>query len=102
MTHALKNRPPVVIPASALRRAGFKRGQELEIKVSGGVINILPKLPDADDEYSPEQRRALDAELAVAEQGPFHGPFDTVDEMEKHLKGQLKKLRKTKSSKPSR
>jgi hypothetical protein len=29
------------------RRAGFRSGQELEIKASGGVITILPKLPAA-------------------------------------------------------
>jgi bifunctional DNA-binding transcriptional regulator/antitoxin component of YhaV-PrlF toxin-antitoxin module len=102
MTQALKNRPPVVVPPAALRRAGFKRGQELEIKVSGGVISILPKLPAADDEYTPEQRRALDAELAAAEKGPFNGPFNTMDEMIEHLKGQLKQRRRIRKAKPSR
>ena len=28
------------------------------------MITILPKLPVADDEYTPEQRRAIDARLA--------------------------------------
>lgn len=47
MTVAVKNKPLVVVPPAALRRAGFKRGQELEVKGSGGVITIVPKLsPD--------------------------------------------------------
>src|ERR1039458_5999586 len=47
MTVAVKNKPPVVVPPAALRRAGFKRGQDLEVKASGGVVTIVPKLsPD--------------------------------------------------------
>jgi len=47
---------------------------------SGGVITILPKLPGAGDECSASGRRAIDAELAKAERGPFHGPFNSADE----------------------
>jgi bifunctional DNA-binding transcriptional regulator/antitoxin component of YhaV-PrlF toxin-antitoxin module len=79
MTVAVKNKPPVVVPESALRRAGFKRGQELEVRASGGVITILPKLPTAGDEYTPEQRRIIDARLAEGaadiKAGRVHGPF---------------------------
>jgi bifunctional DNA-binding transcriptional regulator/antitoxin component of YhaV-PrlF toxin-antitoxin module len=47
MTVAVKNKPPVVVPSAVLRRAGFKRGQDLEVKASGGVVTIMPKLtPD--------------------------------------------------------
>jgi bifunctional DNA-binding transcriptional regulator/antitoxin component of YhaV-PrlF toxin-antitoxin module len=47
MTVAVKNKPPVVVPPAVLRRAGFKRGQDLEVKASGGVVTIMPKLtPD--------------------------------------------------------
>ena len=47
MTIAVKNKPPVVVPPAVLRRAGFKRGQDLEVKASGGVVTIMPKLtPD--------------------------------------------------------
>jgi len=47
MIVALKNKSPVVVPPAALRRAGFKSGQQLEVKVAGGVITIVPKLsPD--------------------------------------------------------
>jgi bifunctional DNA-binding transcriptional regulator/antitoxin component of YhaV-PrlF toxin-antitoxin module len=79
MTVAVKNKPPVVVPETALRRAGFKRGQELEVRASGGVITILPKLPKADHEYTPEQRRLVDERLAEGladiKAGRVHGPF---------------------------
>jgi hypothetical protein len=68
----------------------------------GGVITILPKVPVADDEYTPAQRRAIDAELDEAEKGPFHGPFDTADQMIAHLKRRLKSRAKTKNAKRSR
>jgi bifunctional DNA-binding transcriptional regulator/antitoxin component of YhaV-PrlF toxin-antitoxin module len=47
MTVAIKNddKTPLVVPRAVRRTAGFKSGQELEIKAAGGVITILPKLP---------------------------------------------------------
>jgi hypothetical protein len=60
MTVAFKNKTPVVVPLAALRRAGSKSGQELEVKAAGGVITIVPKLPTSDDEYTPAQRRAIE------------------------------------------
>ncbi|HEY3825889.1 MAG TPA: AbrB/MazE/SpoVT family DNA-binding domain-containing protein [Bryobacteraceae bacterium] len=77
---ALKNKQPVVIPQSALRRAGFKSGQELEVRASGGVITIIPRPPGAQDEYTPQQRRVIDARLAEARKGPWHGPFETAED----------------------
>ena len=44
MTVVVKNKEPLVVPPAARRLAGFKSGQELEVKASGGVINIVPKL----------------------------------------------------------
>jgi hypothetical protein len=56
-----------VVPPAVRRQAGLKSGQEIEFKVSGGVISIRPKLPTADGEYTPEQRRIIDARLAKAD-----------------------------------
>jgi bifunctional DNA-binding transcriptional regulator/antitoxin component of YhaV-PrlF toxin-antitoxin module len=67
MTVTVKNRTPLVVPPAVRRQAGFKSGQEIEFKVSGGVISIRRKLRAADDEYTPEQRRATDARLAKAD-----------------------------------
>jgi antitoxin component of MazEF toxin-antitoxin module len=106
MTVPVKNKPPVVIPPAALRRAVFKSGQELEVKASGGVITILPKLPNADDEYTTEQRRIVDAELAEGladiKAGRTFGPFETVDETIAHMKSPLKPRAATKEPKRSR
>lgn len=106
MTVAIKNnnKTPLVVPPAVRRRAGFKSGQELEIKASGGVITILPKLPPADDEYTPAQRRIIDVGLDKADAdikaGRVHGPFSTHKEFVASLHKEAKKLskRKTKSS----
>ena len=49
------------------------------------MINIVPKLPSADDEYTPAQRRVIDAPLRLAlagvKKGRTAGPFDTAAEM---------------------
>jgi antitoxin component of MazEF toxin-antitoxin module len=102
MTVAVKNHAPLVVPEAALRRAGFKRGQELELKISGGLIEIVPKLPSGNEEYTPKQRRAIDAQLRAAEKGPFHGPFDSVDDMIVDMKVRLTKPKAAKKAKPSR
>jgi AbrB family looped-hinge helix DNA binding protein len=79
MTVTLKSKTPLTVPDQVRRRAGLKSGDKVEFKVSGGVITILPKCPNADDEYTPEQRRIIDARLAEAQEGPYHGPFKTAD-----------------------
>lgn len=91
-----------MVPPSVQRRARIKAGDRLEFKVSGGVITIMPKLPSADDEYTPQQRRSIDAQLDKAEKGPFFGPFNTADEMIAHMKRELKKRAALKRSKRSR
>jgi bifunctional DNA-binding transcriptional regulator/antitoxin component of YhaV-PrlF toxin-antitoxin module len=91
MTVTVKNKTPLVVPPAIRRRAGLNVGDQVEFRASGGVITITPKVPAADDEYTPEQRRMIDAQLDEAEKGPFHGPFDTADEMITHIKGELKK-----------
>ena len=83
MTVAVTNKPPVVVPSAALRRAGFKRGQELEIKTGSGMITIVPKAADTADEYIPQQRRSLNhginQSLKEYRQGKVAGPFETAE-----------------------
>src|SRR5260370_6142926 len=87
----------LVVPRSVRRRAGLKSGQKVEFKVSGGVINIVPKLPAADDEYTPAQRRVISARLREARKGPYYGPFATVDEALAFLhKKEVRKRRRKK------
>src|SRR5438876_6509315 len=91
MTVTVKNNAPLTVPAQVQRRAGFKPGHRVEFKVSGGIINIIPELPIADDEYTPEQRRMIDARLDKAEKAPVHGPFNTAAEAISHMKAELRK-----------
>jgi bifunctional DNA-binding transcriptional regulator/antitoxin component of YhaV-PrlF toxin-antitoxin module len=66
MTATVKTRMGLTVPPSVQHKAGFRTGDVVEFKVSGGVITIIPKLPGADDEYTPEQRRSIDAQLDEA------------------------------------
>lgn len=101
MTVTVKNKTPRVVPPSIRRRAGLRSGQKIEFKVSGGVISIHPKLPTADDEYTPEQRRIVDAQLAEGladiEAGRVHGPFSTHKEFITSLHVEAKKLNRKKT-----
>jgi bifunctional DNA-binding transcriptional regulator/antitoxin component of YhaV-PrlF toxin-antitoxin module len=102
MTVTVRNKKPLTVPDGVLRRAGLKHGDRVEFKVSDGVINIVPKPSAVNDEYTPEERRAIDVQLDQAEKGPFHGPFDTVGEMITHMKGELKKRKASGTSKRAR
>ena len=95
-----------MVPDVLRRRAGIKAGDRLEFKLSGGIINIIPELPSADDEYTPEQRRTIDAQLADGladiKAGRTYGPFNTVDEMIASMKTELRKRAAKRKTSPSR
>jgi hypothetical protein len=68
-------------------------GDMVDVKVSGRRIIVTPmlvvdraKFPTADDEYTPAQRRIIDARLKEAEKGPYAGPFKNGDEAAAFLK----------------
>lgn len=96
-----KTRIPLVVPPSVRRRAGHRNGQDLEFRVSGGVITILPKLPSADDEYTPAERRAIDRGIAQSEKecaaGKSYGPFGTHEALVASLHRESAKLRSKKT-----
>jgi bifunctional DNA-binding transcriptional regulator/antitoxin component of YhaV-PrlF toxin-antitoxin module len=103
MTVTMKSKT-ITVPDAVRQQAGFKVGQVLEFKASGGVVTIFPKLPAADDEYTPAQRRAIDRGIAQSEkeykQGKGIGPFKTHAEFIASLHGPAKRLpgKKTKRS----
>ncbi|MGA2147153.1 MAG: hypothetical protein ABSH49_19565 [Bryobacteraceae bacterium] len=106
MTVTLKDKEPLVVPSTVCRRAGLKSGQRLEFKVSRGVITILPKLPDANEEYSPRQRRVINAQLAhgladVAA-GRVRGPFSTHKEFIDSLHKEARKRNRRNTKRPAR
>jgi bifunctional DNA-binding transcriptional regulator/antitoxin component of YhaV-PrlF toxin-antitoxin module len=90
MTVTVKDRTPLTVPDQVRRRAGLKHGDEVEFKVSGGVINIVPKLPSAHDEYTAEERRVIDARLHEARKGPYYGPFETADKAIAFLRKEIR------------
>jgi bifunctional DNA-binding transcriptional regulator/antitoxin component of YhaV-PrlF toxin-antitoxin module len=75
----------LVVPPNVRRRAGIKPGDRLEFEAARGIITIRKSGPRADDEYTPAQRRVIEARLAEAvkdvRQGRVYGPFSTHEEM---------------------
>jgi len=98
MTVIVKNKTPLVVPPAIRRRAGLKNGDQLEFKVSGRVITILPKLPVSDDEYTPAQRRVIDRGIAKGlediKKGRIHGPFASADEAIADLQAHARRRKK--------
>ena len=72
----MKNKTRLVLPPGVRRRAGIKPGDRPEL-----------------EEYTPEQRRIIDAGIAEGmedfRKGRSHGPF-TADEAVNFLKSQMK------------
>ena len=56
--------------------------------------------PNADDEYTAEQRRMIDARLREAEKGPFYGPFKDGAEIAAFLKARARGARPARTRKP--
>jgi hypothetical protein len=69
---------------SGLFREGLKRLQN-ERRTRGSLV----------DEFTPAQRRAIDADIAASmedfKQGRFHGPFDTAKEVSSYIEQVAKK-----------
>src|ERR1017187_1830402 len=96
----------VTIPTRLRVQLGLVDGDLVEAKAQRGKIILTPKLI-VDREYTPAQRRVIDARLAVsleeAKKSETYGPFATHEEMTPFLHAQAKKTRpkKTKPVKPS-
>jgi bifunctional DNA-binding transcriptional regulator/antitoxin component of YhaV-PrlF toxin-antitoxin module len=84
----------VTIPNVLRRKMSVGAGDVFEAKLESGKITLTPK-PDAEPEYTPEQRRIIDARLARGladvRQGRTAGPFETADEMIASMKRELTK-----------
>jgi hypothetical protein len=98
MTMTLKEKTPLLVPPSVQRRARLKAGDQVEFKTAPGMITIISKpsvvAPATDDEYTPEQRRIIDAQLAEGlddiRKGRVSRRFDTLDEMLASMKARKK------------
>ena len=60
------------------------------------MVNVVPKLPPADDDYTPAQRRVIDARLRQARKGPCYGPLATADEAIAFVRKQVRKRKRMK------
>ena len=105
-TAKIQHKGQVTIPTSVRRQAGLSKGDLVNFTFQRGKIVITPrividrsKFPTADDEYTPAQRRIIDARLAQARKGPHYGPFNTANEMIADMKERLKKSDAAKQSK---
>ena len=101
ITITVTNEIQRIFPPGVRRKAGFKAGDQLEVKASGGVVTLIPKLPTAEDEYTPEARQQIDAQLDEARKTPLHGPFKSGEEIAVYLK-KFKASVKPKKTKTSR
>jgi bifunctional DNA-binding transcriptional regulator/antitoxin component of YhaV-PrlF toxin-antitoxin module len=105
MTFTVKTKPGI-LPDEVRQQAGFKIGDMLEFKVSGGVVTVLPKLPMADDEYTPKQRAIIDAQLAEGladiKAGRVSRAFETHQEFITDLHKAAKKYKPKKTKRPLR
>ncbi len=97
----------MTLPLKLRSLAGISEGDLVEAAFQRGKIVITPKLvmdrskfPNADDEYTPAQRRIIDARLSKSDEdikhGRVHGPFNTAEEMAASIEENIGKLRDAK------
>jgi bifunctional DNA-binding transcriptional regulator/antitoxin component of YhaV-PrlF toxin-antitoxin module len=97
------------IPNRIRSKAGLMKGDLVEAAFERGKIVLTPnavidrsKFPNADDEYTPAQRRVIDARLkkSLEEVGRGHtaGPFNTAEEMIASLERELRKASRKKTN----
>jgi hypothetical protein len=96
----------MTIPRTVRSAVGLVEGDLVDVRAIGNKIVITPQLvidrsrfSTADNEYTPAQRRAIDASLAESEKGPYHGPFKSGAEISAFMKKRLRSARPTKSKK---
>src|SRR5258707_10713769 len=95
----------MTIPSDVCSAVGLADGDLVEVKAARGKIIVTPqmtidrsKFPNANDEYTPEQRRIIDARLNAAEKTPLHGPFKDGKEIAAYVKS----FTAQRSTKPSK
>lgn len=104
----------MTLPSRLRSAVGVAEGGLVEASIRNGKIILTPKVvidrskfPTADDEYTPEQRRIIDARLARSDEdikhGRVYGPFHTPEEMAASIEANIIKLRAAKrKAKPAR
>ena len=112
-TARIQHKGQVTIPTRLRNQVGLSKGDLVEFSLQRGKIVITPKLlidrsqfPNADDEYTPAQRKIIDARLAEGladiQAGRTFGPFPGAGEMIAHMKTRLKNRAASKKPKRAR
>jgi bifunctional DNA-binding transcriptional regulator/antitoxin component of YhaV-PrlF toxin-antitoxin module len=96
----------MTIPRTVRSAVGLAAGDMVDVRAIGNKIVITPQLvidrskfPTADDEYTPKERRAIDASLATSEKGPYYGPFKSGAEIAAFMKKRPRGVRPSRSNK---
>ena len=100
----VQHKGQMTIPNHVRSAVGLADGSLVDVVADRGKIIITPqvvidrpKFPTADDEYSPAQRRLIDARLAKAvaevKKGHVSPAFDTIADFAAALKADAKKLK---------
>ena len=105
MTITVKKKAQLVVPPSIQRKARLNPGDQIEFKAVPGKITIVSKPAPprtAKDEYTPEQRRIIDREIAKGledvRKGRVYGPFEVEDAitfLHEHIRTSKARKRKT-------
>ena len=102
----VKAKYQVTLPTTVRQRVDVAVGDVLEAKVEKGKITLSPKAVVPRDEYTPAQRRVIDAGLTEAledvKKGRVYGPFNTAQEMIASLRRESQKLSSRKKSRHAR
>ena len=81
MTSVVLPKAEITVPKSVRQKAGIKVGDQIEFIVSGGVINIVPKLSYANDTFTAEET----AMITSARKEMREGKHVTLDQLEHAL-----------------
>ena len=81
MTVVVSSKAELIVPRTVRRKAGITPGDRLEFMVSGRVINIVSKLPYADDTFTREEK----ALIAKARREMREGEYVTLAQLENDL-----------------
>lgn len=103
-------RGQVTIPTRLRLRAGLEDGDLVDASLHHGKIILTPqvlndhnKFPTTDGDYTPEQRRILDARLAESaqdlRQGRTYGPFESADATIKFLRKEIRARKRNRDKK---
>ena len=112
-TTRIQHKGQVTIPTRVREQAGLSKGDLVEFSFQRGKIVITPKLiidrskfPNADNEYTPAQRRVIDRRLALADAdiraGRISKAFSNADDFIADLQRTVTKNRKAASKRAAR